>query len=46
MRKNESAQIGVMFDKMLDLNHYHIDASERFLENLKGVSDPERKEKL
>jgi GMP synthase (glutamine-hydrolysing) len=46
MRKNESAQIGVMFDKMLDLNHYHIDASERFLENLKGVSDPEKKRKI
>jgi GMP synthase (glutamine-hydrolysing) len=46
MRKNESAQISVMFDKMLDLNHYHIDASERFLENLKGVSDPEKKRKI
>ena len=46
MRKNESAQIGAMFDEKLNLNHYHVDASERFLENLKGVSDPEKKRKI
>jgi GMP synthase (glutamine-hydrolysing) len=27
MRKDESAQIGAMFDKKLNLNHYHVDAS-------------------
>jgi GMP synthase (glutamine-hydrolysing) len=46
MRKNESAQISDLFDKKLNLNHYHIDASERFLNNLKGVSDPEKKRKI
>ncbi len=46
MRKNESAQIGAMFDEKLNLNHYHVNASERFLENLKGVSDPEKKRKI
>jgi GMP synthase (glutamine-hydrolysing) len=35
-----------MFDEKLNLNYYHVDASERFLENLKGVSDPEKKRKI
>jgi len=46
MRKNESEKIGKLFDEKLKLNHIHIDASERFLENLKGISDPEKKRKI
>lgn len=46
MRKNESEKIGKMFDEKLDLNHIHIDASERFLKNLTGVIDPEKKRKI
>lgn len=46
MRKNESEKIGKLFDEKLNLNHIHIDASERFLSNLKGISDPEQKRKI
>ncbi len=46
MRKNESLKIGKMFDEKLNLNHIHIDASERFLKNLEGISDPEKKRKI
>ncbi|MHB1686548.1 MAG: glutamine-hydrolyzing GMP synthase [Ignavibacteriaceae bacterium] len=46
MRKNESEKIGKLFDEKLDLNHIHIDASQRFLKNLAGVVDPEKKRKI
>ena len=46
MRKNESEKIGKMFDEKLKLNHIHVDASEKFLTNLNGVSDPEEKRKI
>jgi len=46
MRKNESEKIGKLFDEKLNLNHIHIDASEKFLSNLKGISDPEQKRKI
>lgn len=46
MRKNESEIIGKLFDERLNLNHIHIDASELFLSNLKGVFDPEKKRKI
>jgi len=46
MRKNESLMVGQMFDKKLDLNHIHVDASERFLNALQGVADPEQKRKI
>ena len=46
MRKNESQKIGKLFDEKLNLNHIHIDASERFLKNLAGVTDPEKKRKI
>lgn len=46
MRKNESEKVGKLFEEKLNLNHLHIDASERFLKNLKGVSDPEKKRKI
>jgi len=46
MRKNESEQISRLFDEKLKLNHIPIDASERFLKNLSGVTDPEKKRKI
>jgi len=46
MRKNESEKIGKLFDEKLKLNHIHVDASEKFLKNLKGVTDPEEKRKI
>jgi len=46
MRKDESKHIKEVFDEQLHLNHIHIDASERFLKNLEGVSDPEKKRRI
>jgi len=46
MRKNESAGIRKLFDEKLNLNHIHVDASERFLKNLAGVLEPEKKRKI
>ena len=42
MRKNESEGVIEMFSAM-DLNLIYVDASERFLKRLEGVSDPETK---
>ena len=38
--------MGEMFDKKLNLNHIHVDASERFLNKLVGITDPETKRKV
>lgn len=46
MRKNESADIKKLFDEKLKFNHIYIDASERFLSSLKGISDPEQKRRI
>lgn len=46
MRKNESDEIRKVFDEKLNLHHIHIDASEKFLNRLKNVSDPEQKRKI
>ncbi len=46
MRKNESYEIKKVFNEKLNLNHIHIDASERFLNRLKNISDPEQKRKI
>ena len=46
MRKNESEKVRKLFDEKLKLNHIHVDASERFLNNLRGVFDPEKKRKI
>ena len=46
MRKNESEKVGDLFDEKLNLEHIHVDASEKFLKNLKGVSEPEEKRKI
>lgn len=45
MRKNESEEIDEVFSKM-DLNFVHVDASERFLSKLAGVTEPEQKRKI
>ncbi len=46
MRKNESAEIKKVFDEKLNLNHIHINASEKFLTKLKNISDPEQNAKI
>lgn len=46
MRKGESEQVIEVFGKELDANLIYIDATDRFLDLLAGVSDPERKRKI
>ncbi len=46
MRKNESENIGKLFDEHLKLNHIHLNSSELFLSRLKGISNPEQKRKI
>ncbi len=46
MRKNESEKVSKLFEEKLQINHIRIDASKRFLNNLKGISDPEEKRKI
>jgi GMP synthase (glutamine-hydrolysing) len=46
MRQDESSKIAKMFEDNLHLNVIHIDASEMFLRNLAGITDPERKRKI
>ena len=46
MRKNESEAVIELFKNQLDANLIYIDATDRFLDLLAGVSDPERKRKI
>ena len=46
MRKGESEQVIEIFKEGLDANLVYIDATERYLEKLKGVTDPETKRKI
>ncbi|NLW15397.1 MAG: glutamine-hydrolyzing GMP synthase [Erysipelothrix sp.] len=46
MRKDESQAVIDMFQGELKDNLIYVDASERFLDKLKGVSDPEAKRKI
>ena len=46
LRKGEPEQVIEVFGKQLDANLVYVDASDRFLEKLKGVSDPETKRKI
>ncbi len=46
MRKGESEQVIEVFGKQLDANLIYIDATDRFLGKLEGVSDPEKKRKI
>lgn len=46
MRKGESEQVVEVFGKSLDANLIYIDATDRFLDKLVDVSDPETKRKI
>ncbi len=46
MRKGESEQVIEVFGKALDANLIYVDATDRFLDLLKGVSEPEKKRKI
>ena len=46
MRKGESEQVIEVFGRNLDANLIYIDATDRFLDLLAGVSDPEQKRKI
>ncbi len=46
MRKGESEQVVDIFGKELDANLIYIDATDRFLDLLAGVSAPEQKRKI
>ena len=46
MRKNESENVIKLFKDGLDANLIYVDATDRFLDLLAGVSDPERKRKI
>ena len=46
MRKGESEQVIEVFRNQLDANLVYVDATDRFLDLLAGVSDPETKRKI
>ena len=46
MRKNESENVIKLFQDGLDANLIYVDATDRFLNLLAGVSDPEKKRKI
>ena len=46
MRKGESEQVIEVFGKQLDANLVYVDATDRFLSLLEGVTEPERKRKI
>ena len=46
MRKGESEQVIEVFENGMDANLIYIDATDRFLDKLAGVADPETKRKI
>ena len=46
MRKGESEQVIEVFRNQLDANLIYIDATDRFLDKLAGVEEPEKKRKI
>ncbi len=46
MRKNESENVVEVFKNQLDANLIYVDATDRFLDKLAGVADPEQKRKI
>lgn len=46
MRKGESEEVVDLFRRRLDANLVYVDATDRFLDKLAGVSDPETKRKV
>ena len=46
LRKNEGDEVEEIFTKYYDLNFIRVNAKDRFLEKLAGVTDPEKKRKI
>ena len=46
LRKNEGDEVEKIFTENYDLNFIRVNAQDRFLEKLAGVTDPERKRKI
>lgn len=46
LRKNEGDEVEEIFTKNYDLNFIRVDAKDRFLNKLAGITDPERKRKI
>ena len=46
MRKNEAKKIDELFANKFQIKFIHINASEKFFEKLKGISEPEQKRKI
>ena len=46
MRKGESEQVIEVFRNQMDANLIYVDATDRFLDLLAGVADPEKKRKI
>jgi GMP synthase (glutamine-hydrolysing) len=46
LRKGESEQVIEVFRNQMDANLVYVDATDRFLDKLAGVSDPEKKRKI
>ncbi|MEL3906382.1 MAG: glutamine-hydrolyzing GMP synthase [Treponema sp.] len=46
LRKNEAAEVLKAYRETLGLHIIHVDASERFLKKLEGVTEPEKKRKI
>ncbi len=46
LRKNEGDEVEKVFREQYDINLIRVNAKDRFLSKLKGVSDPERKRKI
>lgn len=46
LRKNEAEEVMDMLSRNMKLNIIKVDASRRFLDKLKGVTDPENKRKI
>lgn len=46
LRKNEGDEVEAVFSKQYDVNFIRVNAQERFLNKLAGVSEPEQKRKI
>ncbi len=46
LRKNEAEEVEEIFTKKFDVNFIKVDAKDRFLNKLKGVTSPEKKRKI
>ena len=46
LRKNEAEEVEEIFTKQFDVNFVKVDAKQRFLSKLDGITDPERKRKI